>query len=59
MGTGEAVELARMTGYYRPFHFLMAFKYVHEKAYKTMKFRDFVAGKTALRKKQGMPVRFR
>ena len=58
-GHGRARELTRITGYYRPFHFLMAFKYVREKAYQRQKFKDFVVERTAARRKQGKPVRFR
>lgn len=58
-GKGAAAELSRMTGYYRPFHFLMAFKYIQEKAYQRQKFRPFINLKVAERKKQGKPVKFR
>lgn len=50
---------ARMTGYFRPYHFLMGFMYVHEKAYGKESFRSFIERKTAERKKAGKPVKFR
>ncbi len=58
-GKGEAVEITRMTGYYRPFHFLMAFQYVRDKAYLHQKFRPYIDMQTAARKKQGKPVNLR
>lgn len=58
-GKREAVEVARIAGYHRPFHFLMAFEYVRDKAYLQQKFRPYIAMKTAQRKKLGKPVRFR
>ena len=48
-----------MTGYYRPIHFLMAHKYVREKAYLNQKFKQFVVARMAAREKQGKTVRFR
>jgi len=58
-GVANDGRTARMTGYFRPFHFLMGFMYVHEKAYLKEDFRTFVARKTAERLKAGKPVRFR
>lgn len=58
-GMGDDAKTARMTGYFRPYHFLMGFMYVHEKAYTKESFKAFVARKTAERSKAGLPVRFR
>jgi len=58
-GMADDGKTARMTGYFRPFHFLMGFMYVHEKAYLKEDFRTFVVRKTAERLKAGKPVRFR
>jgi len=58
-GMTNDAKTARMTGYFRPYHFLMGFMYVHEKAYATESFKAFVARKTAERKRAGLPVRFR
>ena len=58
-GMADDGKTARMTGYFRPYHFLMGFMYVREKAYATESFKAFVARKTAERKKAGLPVRFR
>lgn len=57
--TWETAELSRMTGYYKPFHFLAVFKYVREKAYKGQKFGPYVAAIQARRIKAGKPVKFR
>lgn len=56
---GRALEKIRMTGYYRPFHFLMAFRYVSEKGYDGHKFRDYIKVQTETREKEGKPVSFR
>ncbi len=39
---GRSLEVARMPGYFKPFHFLSLFKFVHAKAYETEKFRAFL-----------------
>ncbi len=39
---GAALEVARMPGYFRPPHFLAMFRYVREKAYLTMDFRNYL-----------------
>jgi len=58
-GMKDDAKTARMTGYFRPLHFLMGFMYVHEKAYTNESFKSFVARKTEERRKAGKPVRFR
>lgn len=35
-------EVARLPGYFRPPHFLAMFRYVHEEAYRTEKFRSYL-----------------
>ena len=57
--TWKSIELSRMTGYYKPFHFLAAFKYIREKGYEGQKFAAFVAAVQARRIKAGKPVKFR
>ncbi len=57
--TWESIELSRMTGYYKPFHFLAVFKYVKEKGYEGQKFGAYVAAIRARRLKAGKPVKFR
>lgn len=39
---GREAEVARMPGYFRPFHFLAMFQYVREKRYITGDFRSFL-----------------
>lgn len=58
-GEWKSIELTRLTGYYRPFHFLAAFQYIREKGYQRQKFKDFVVARQAQRLKQGKPVTFR
>jgi thioredoxin-related protein len=55
----DGPDVARMTGYYRPYHFLLAFMFVQERAYRTETFKQFVARKTVEREKAGLPVKFR
>ena len=57
--TWRSMELTRLTGYYKPFHFLSAFRYVREKAYEREKFGAFVSAMRAERIKNGKPVKFR
>ncbi len=39
---GASSEVARMPGYFKPFHFLTMFEYVHAKAYGEMEFQRFL-----------------
>ncbi len=39
---GKDREVARIPGYFRPPHFLAMFRYVHERAYETEGFRDYL-----------------
>ncbi|NNG05638.1 MAG: thioredoxin fold domain-containing protein [Inquilinus sp.] len=41
-GTGPDVEVERMAGYFRPFHFYAMFQYVAERAYEGGSFRPFL-----------------
>ncbi len=54
---GRAVEVARMPGYYRPFHFLALFEYVKERAYERGSFQSFVKAKTERAKAAGTEIR--
>lgn len=48
--TGQAAEVARMPGYFRPYHFLVMFQYVRDKGYETGDFRAYMKARlTALR----------
>lgn len=41
-GGGMDAEVMRMPGYFKPFHFLTMFEYVHEKAYKEYAFQRYL-----------------
>ncbi len=41
-GAANALEIARMPGYFRPPHFMAMFKFVRENAYKSMDFRQYL-----------------
>lgn len=43
--TGRAAEVARMPGYFKPFHFLSMFEYVYDKAYAEDSFQRFLQHK--------------
>lgn len=53
---GRSAEVARMPGYFRPFHFLSMFEYVREKGYETGDFRSYLKAKTASYAAQGKPI---
>ena len=42
VGSGMAVEVARMPGYFKPDHFLAMFRYVREDAYQRQSFKEFL-----------------
>jgi len=44
---GAAAEIARMPGYFRPFHFLAMFQFVRENGYADSNFRTYLKKKTA------------
>lgn len=47
---GPDVEVARMPGYFRPFHFISMFEYVYEKRYAHQDFQRYIAEKSAARR---------
>jgi len=57
--SGEALsrpEIARMPGYFRPFHFLSMFQYVQEKSYEMQDFRSYLKTKIASYKDAGKEI---
>lgn len=54
--TGKAAEVARMPGYFRPFHFLTMFRYVREKGYLKGDFRAFLKAEVGALKAAGKPL---
>ncbi|MEK9726270.1 MAG: thioredoxin family protein [Rhodospirillaceae bacterium] len=50
---GKAAEVARMPGYFRPFHFLTMFEYVRADGYAKGPFRKFLGDKVAALKAKG------
>jgi thioredoxin-related protein len=54
--TGMDAEVARMPGYFRPFHFLTMFQYVREKGYRNGDFRAFLEAKVQALKAAGKPL---
>ena len=53
---GKAAEVARMPGYFRPFHFLTMFEYVRANGYDKGPFRKFLSDKVAALKAKGQSV---
>ncbi len=53
----NTVEVARMPGYFKPFHFVSMFEYVYEKAYETQHFQAFLQGKAEKLRAQGKDVK--
>ncbi len=51
--TGRELEVARMPGYFRPYHFLVMFQYVREKGYESGDFRSYLNARTAALKAEG------
>lgn len=49
-------EIARMPGYFRPFHFLTMFQFVTEKAYEKEDFRSYLKSKIAFYKDAGKKI---
>lgn len=54
--TGKEAEIARMPGYFRPFHFLTMFEYVRDGAYEKGTFPAYLKQKMANYKLQGKPL---
>jgi thioredoxin-related protein len=52
--TGAELEVARMPGYFKPFHFLSMFEFVHAGAYATTNFQRFLQDKLADMKAKGI-----
>jgi len=49
-------EIARMPGYFRPFHFLTMFQFVNEKGYEKQDFRAYLKARIASYKDAGKPL---
>lgn len=50
---GPDAEVARMPGYFRPFHFISMFEYVHEKRYAHQDFQRYIGEKSVARREGG------
>jgi hypothetical protein len=55
-GGRRHIEVARIPGYLRPFHFLAMFQYVREKAYETTDYRSHLQAKFNAQTKEGKTV---
>lgn len=53
---GKAGEVARMPGYFRPFHFLTMFEYVRAEGYTRQPFRKYLGNKVAAMKAKGQAL---
>lgn len=51
--SGRELEVARMPGYFKPFHFLSMFEFVDREAYKHQGFQRFLQDKVAEMEKRG------
>lgn len=54
---GNTVEIARMPGYFKPFHFLSMFQYVFEKAYEKQDFQGYVKARAEKLRAEGKDVK--
>jgi thioredoxin-related protein len=54
--SGAQVEVVRMPGYFKPFHFITMFEYVKEGAYKTTYFQRYLQDKGDRLRAQGVEV---
>lgn len=52
--SGAELEVARMPGYFKPFHFLSMFEFVKEEAYTSMNFQRYLQTKFAALKARGI-----
>jgi len=52
--TGAEIEVARMPGYFKPFHFVSMFEYVYDNAYADQQFQRFLQQKFADLKAKGI-----
>ena len=53
---GPEVEVIRMPGYFKPFHFLTMFEYVHEEAFSRIDFQRYLQEKADRLRAEGKPV---
>ncbi len=53
---GQAAEVTRMAGYFRPFHFLTMFEFVREKAYRDTDYQRFLLAKIEEMHRKGIEV---
>lgn len=54
---GAEAEVARMAGYFRPFHFLTMFEFVRDKAYQGTDFQRYLLAKVEDLKKKGVEIK--
>lgn len=54
---GNKAEVARMPGYFKPFHFVNMFQYVKEKKYEQQHFQKYIQEKADRMRKQGKKVK--
>lgn len=54
---GVKAEVARMPGYFKPFHFINMFQYVREKAYERQHFQKYIQAKAEEMRRQGKKVK--
>lgn len=53
---GRELEVARMPGYFKPFHFISMFEYVRQGAYEDTDFQRFIHAKVEKLEEQGVKV---
>jgi thioredoxin-related protein len=51
---GVGLEVARMPGYFKPFHFISMFEFVHERAYERVRFQRYLQEKVAALRAKGV-----
>ncbi len=51
---GMELEVARMPGYFKPFHFITMFEFVHEDAYERLSFQRYLQEKVAALQAKGI-----
>ncbi|MDX1486942.1 MAG: thioredoxin family protein [Acidiferrobacterales bacterium] len=51
---GVELEVARMPGYFKPFHFITMFEFVHERAYERLRFQRYLREKVAALQAKGI-----
>lgn len=56
MGKGPSLEVARMPGYFRPFHFLKMFQFVRDRGYETGDYRAYLKAKVKTLTDQGRKI---